>query len=70
MSLWRVAWLTCMQNVGALRMLGNWSTSCHLKMWSLRLSLGHMKWGQEQKAVDLLRQKQQESAGAQILLLL
>jgi hypothetical protein len=37
-SLWRVAWLTCMQNVGALRMLGKCSTSCHLKMWSLRLS--------------------------------
>jgi hypothetical protein len=27
--------LTCMQNVGALRMLGECSTRCHLKMWSL-----------------------------------
>jgi len=30
-----VAWLTCMQNVGALRMLGECSTRCHLEMWSL-----------------------------------
>jgi len=35
MSLWRVAWLTFMQNVGALRMLGECSTRCHLEMWSL-----------------------------------
>jgi len=34
-SLWGVAWLTCMQNVGALRMLGKCSTRCHLEMWSL-----------------------------------
>ncbi len=35
MSLWQIAWLTCMQNVGALRMLGECSTRCHLEMWSL-----------------------------------
>ncbi|CAK9225267.1 unnamed protein product [Sphagnum troendelagicum] len=35
MSLWGVAWLTCMQSVGALRMLGECSTRCHLEMWSL-----------------------------------
>ncbi len=34
-SLWEIAWLTCMQNVGAFRRLGECSTRCHLKMWSL-----------------------------------
>jgi len=37
MSLWGIAWLTYMQNVGALRMLGESSTRCHLEMWSLRM---------------------------------
>jgi len=37
MSLWGVAWLTCMPNVGAWRMLRECSTGCHLEMWSLRL---------------------------------
>jgi pentatricopeptide repeat protein len=32
-SLWGVAWLTCMQSVGAWRMLGVCSTSCYLEMW-------------------------------------
>ncbi len=35
MSLWGIAWLTCMQNVEAWRILGNCSSRCHLKMWSL-----------------------------------
>jgi hypothetical protein len=35
MSLWRLAWLTCMQNVGALMMLRECSTRCHHTMWSL-----------------------------------
>ncbi len=35
MSLWGIAWLTGMQNVGALRMLGECSTRCHLEIWSL-----------------------------------
>jgi len=33
--LWGIAWLTCMQSVGALRMRGECSTRCHLKTWSL-----------------------------------
>ncbi len=37
MCLWRIAWWRCMQNVGAWRMLGECSTRCHLKMWSLRM---------------------------------
>jgi hypothetical protein len=30
-----IAWLACMQNVGALRMLGECSVRCHLEIWSL-----------------------------------
>jgi len=37
MSLCAIAWLTCMQNVGALRMLGECSRRCHFKMWSFSL---------------------------------
>jgi hypothetical protein len=32
MFVWAVAWWTCMQNVGAWRMLGECSTRCHLEM--------------------------------------
>jgi hypothetical protein len=32
MSLWGVAWLICMQNVGASRMLGDCLIRCHLEM--------------------------------------
>jgi hypothetical protein len=32
--LWQIARFTCMQNVGAWRMLGECSTRCHLEMWS------------------------------------
>jgi hypothetical protein len=35
LSLWGVAWWTCMQSVGAWRMLGVCSTRCHLEMWLL-----------------------------------
>ncbi len=34
-SLWGIAWLICMQNVWALRLLGKCSTRCHLEMQSL-----------------------------------
>ncbi len=35
MSLWGIVWLICMQNVGALRMLGQCSRTWHLEMWWL-----------------------------------
>jgi hypothetical protein len=35
MSLWAIAWWTCMRNVGVLRLLGECSIRCHLEMWSL-----------------------------------
>ncbi len=37
LSLWGVAWLTCMRNVEACRMLGECLTRCHLKTWPLGL---------------------------------
>ncbi len=33
--LWGVVWWTCMQSVGAWRMLGVCSTRCHPGVWSL-----------------------------------
>jgi hypothetical protein len=39
MSLWGIARLTCMQNVGAWRMLGDCPTRCHHTMWSLGMLL-------------------------------
>jgi hypothetical protein len=36
-SLWEVAWLTCMQNVGAWSLLGECPTRCHHMMWSLEM---------------------------------
>jgi hypothetical protein len=35
MSMWGVAWLTCIQNERILRMLGKCWTQCHLEMSSL-----------------------------------
>jgi hypothetical protein len=39
MSLWGIARLTCMQNVGASRMLGDCPTRCHHTMWWLGMLL-------------------------------
>jgi hypothetical protein len=33
--LWGATWWTCMQNVGASRMLGKFSTRWCFEMWSL-----------------------------------
>jgi pentatricopeptide repeat protein len=32
--IWRIAWWTCMQNVGAWRIIGDCSRRFHLEMWS------------------------------------
>ncbi len=54
-----IAWLTCMQNVKALRMLGEFSTRCHLKMWSLGppMILVHVKCAHGQKALEQMQEK-------------
>jgi pentatricopeptide repeat protein len=51
-----------MQNVGALRMLGECSTRCHLKnvLTGRTMIFGHVKCGQGKKALGLFQQMQQE----------
>ncbi len=52
---------TCMQNVGALRILGECSIRCHLQTWPLGVSWYWDMWsGQQQKALELFQQTQQE----------
>ncbi len=60
--MWGIAQLICMQNVGALRMLGQCSTRCHPEVWSLKnvVVLGHARCEQGQKALELFSQMQQE----------
>jgi pentatricopeptide repeat protein len=56
--LWGIAWLTCMQNVGAWRMLGESSTRCHLEdvvTWNTMI-LGCVKCRKCQEALELFRQ--------------
>jgi hypothetical protein len=33
-SLWGITWLRCIQNVGALMILGEYTMRCHPEMWS------------------------------------
>ncbi len=67
MSLWGLAWLRCMQNVGAWRILTECSTrcqsSCNVVAWNPMLS-GPVKCGQGQKAPELFQQMQQEGVRA------
>ncbi len=60
-SLWEVAWLTCMQNVGAWRMLGECPTRCHHIMWSLGTILGrcamHGHWKGALKHFELIHEE-------------
>ncbi|CAK9265615.1 hypothetical protein BDL97_17G107700 [Sphagnum fallax] len=50
------------KNVGALRMLGECSTRCHLKnvLTGRTMIFGHVKCGQGKKALGLFQQMQQE----------
>ncbi len=58
-SLWILASLTCMQNVGALKMFKKCTTSCHLEMWLHGIPwYWDMKCGQGQKALELFWQIQ------------
>jgi hypothetical protein len=44
LPLWRIAWLTCMQNVGAWRMLEECSTNCHHVISSLGIPWYWYMW--------------------------
>jgi hypothetical protein len=50
MSLWWIAWLACLQNVPALRMLRECSTRCHLELQSARLPWNWDMWNVSKSA--------------------
>jgi hypothetical protein len=55
-SLWGIAWLTFIQNVGALSLLGECSTKMptwNVVTWTTMISGHCTKWGQGHKALEL-----------------
>jgi len=69
LSLWRTVWLTYMQIVGASTILGECSTRCHLKMWSLGASWYWDMWnvGKGRRHYDYLSKCNRKMCGLILL---